>query len=153
MCVCVHVTQNLVLGCPDSFQLPPCFARPWRLSELGPAHHARAVLAGRLGPDHQQEVLRGGRFSALGGVGDMFQHVSTSGGEKHGISGCFSWLHVFVWKCSRGCKRKMLCYCSNDCIMMICEYLYDVRVCVCVCLSVYLSICLSLCLCMLFLWE
>ena len=82
MCVCVHVTQNLVLGCPDSFQLPPCFARPWRLSELGPAHHARAVLAGRLGPDHQQEVLRGGRFSALGGVGDMFQHVSTSGGEK-----------------------------------------------------------------------
>ena len=83
VCVCVHVTQNLVLGCPDSFQLPPCFARPWRLSELGPAHHARAVLAGRLGPDHQQEVLRGGRFSALGGVGDMFQHVSTSGGEKN----------------------------------------------------------------------
>ena len=65
--------------------------------------------------------------------------------KKHRISGCFSWLHVFVWKCSRGCKRKMLCYCSNDCIMMICEYLYDVRVCVCVsvCLSIYLSIYLS----------
>mmetsp|Transcript_40274 Transcript_40274/g.87157 ORF Transcript_40274/g.87157 Transcript_40274/m.87157 type:complete len:220 (-) Transcript_40274:683-1342(-) len=33
------------------------------LSELGPAHHARAVLAGRLGPDHQQEVLQQHRGS------------------------------------------------------------------------------------------
>mmetsp|Transcript_225 Transcript_225/g.326 ORF Transcript_225/g.326 Transcript_225/m.326 type:complete len:220 (-) Transcript_225:628-1287(-) len=33
------------------------------LSQLGPAHHARAVLAGRLGPDHQQEVLQQHRGS------------------------------------------------------------------------------------------